>query len=190
IWPEENRFNLRLSLFQEAKEARNTALLDGQPWPVEIPFTMETSEGSVTIKGQPDLSKVRFYMLGAKNPLRDAANPSNDDGLDKSAIIWFNELRLTEFDNKGGWAATVRMNAQLADFADISVSANKSTIGFGSIDKRVGERNRDEEQFVNLSSTIELGKFFPDRTGIRIPLYINYSNQLSTPEYNPLMPDI
>jgi len=190
IWPEENRFNFKLSLFQEAKEARNKAQLNGQPWPVEIPFTMETAEGAVTIKGQPDLSKVRFYMLGAKNPLRDAANPLNDDGLDKSAIIWFNELRLTEFDNKGGWAATVRMNAQLADFADVSVSANKSTIGFGSIDKRIGERNRDEEQFVNISSTIELGKFFPDQLGIKIPLYVNYSNQLRTPEYNPLMPDI
>jgi cell surface protein SprA len=28
------------------------------------------------------------------------------------AVIWVNELRLSEFDEKGGWAAVARMNAQ------------------------------------------------------------------------------
>jgi cell surface protein SprA len=190
IWPEENRLDIRLALFQEAKDARNRALIDGQAWPIEMPFTISDDRGTVTIKGQPELSKIRFYMLGVKNPLRNPANPLGDDGLDKSGIVWFNELRLSGFENKGGWAGNIRLNAQLADFADINLSASKSTIGFGSIDQRIGERSRDDEQFINLTTSVELGKFFPDHLGIRIPMYFNYSNQLRTPEYNPLVPDI
>ena len=190
IWPEENRMDVRLSLFQEAKDERNKALFNGQPWPIEMPFTLSDDRGIVTIKGQPELSKIRFYMLGVKNPLRSPTNPLGDDGLDKSATIWFNELRLSCFDNEGGWAATMRLNAQLADFADVNFSTSKSTIGFGSIDQRVGQRSRDEEQFVNLTTSAELGKFFPEHLGIRIPMYFNYSNQLRTPEFNPLVPDI
>src|SRR5690606_14359502 len=135
-----------------------------------------------------DLSKVRVLMLGARNPL--AANGRVDDGLEKNVELWFNELRLTDFDERGGWAATARMNAKLADFADITVSANKSTVGFASLEKRVSEINRSDDMFFDLSSSFELGKFFPERSGIKIPMYFNYSSQLSTPQYDPRNPDL
>ena len=136
------------------------------------------------------MSQVKVYMLGVKNPLKIASAPGNDDGLDKTGQIWFNELRLTEFDERGGWAAAARMNAQLADFAEVNVSGSKSTIGFGSLDKRVSERNRSDNTFFDISSSMELGKFFPKKTGIKIPTYISYSKQVSTPQYDPKMPDI
>ncbi len=191
IWPQENRMNIRIGIFQEAKEARNNARLNGQPWPYNVPFTFFDGENRVTILGQPDISKIRFYMLGVMNPLRgsDVSTPG-DDGLDKSGLFWFNELRLTDFDDKGGWAATARMNAQLADFANITVSGSKSTIGFGSIEQRIGERSRSDDLYFDLVTNAELGKFFPADLGLRIPLFFSYTRQVGTPEYNPLMPDI
>ncbi len=191
IWPQENRMNVRISIFQEAKEARNKAMLNGQPWPIDVPFSYYDGANRVTIIGQPDISKVRFYMLGVMNPLRgtEAATP-NDDGLDKSGLFWFNELRLTDFDDRGGWAATARMNAQLADFANVTVSGSKSTIGFGSIEQRIGARSRSDDLYFDIVTNAELGKFFPADYGLRIPLFFSYTNQTSTPEYNPLMPDI
>nr|WP_325638355.1 cell surface protein SprA [Parapedobacter sp.] len=191
IWPQENRMNIRIGIFQEAKEARNNARLNGQPWPYNVPFTFFDGENRVTILGQPDISKIRFYMLGVMNPLRgsDVSAPG-DDGLDKSGLFWFNELRLTDFDDKGGWAATARMNAQLADFANITVSGSKSTIGFGSIEQRIGERSRSDDLYFDLVTNAELGKFFPADLGLRIPLFFSYTRQVGTPEYNPLMPDI
>lgn len=191
IWPQENRMNVRISIFQEAKEARNKATRNGQPWPVDEPFIYFDGENRVIVLGQPDISKVRFYMLGVMNPLRGSeVSIPGDDGLDKSGLFWFNELRLTDFDDKGGWAATARMNAQLADFANITVSGSKSTIGFGSIEQRIGERNRSEDLYFDVVTNAELGKFFPTEYGLRIPLFFSYTNQASTPEYNPLMPDI
>jgi cell surface protein SprA len=192
IWPEQNRMDIKLELFQQAKLARNSArTASGQLWPVYIPYVYRDGSGTITIKGQPDLSKVRVYLLGVKNVHRNqASRPGNDDGMDKHAQIWFNELRLTEFDERGGWAATASMNARLADFGELNVSGSKSTIGFGSLDKRVSERSREDQRFFDVSSSLELGKFFSQKTGIKIPLYMSYSRQLRTPQYDPLMPDM
>ncbi|MXV17918.1 cell surface protein SprA [Pedobacter sp. HMF7056] len=190
IWPDANKIDVELALFQAAKTARNIALLNGAPWPVNVPFKYADGNNTITVMGQPDLSKVRIYMVGIRNPLRAPANPGGDDGLEKTGQVWFNELRLTDFDERGGWAATARVNAKLADFADVTVSGSKSTVGFGSIDKRVSERNRNDDRFFDVSSSMELGKFFPDRTGIKIPMYINFSSQMSLPQYDPRTPDI
>src|SRR5690606_1969926 len=101
-----------------------------------------------------------------------------------------NELRLSEFDERGGWAATARLNARLADFAEVSISGSKSTAGFGSIDRRTSERNRSDDSFFDLASSLELGKFFPQRTGMQIPVFLNWSSQLSIPQYDPSSQDI
>ncbi|MBB2149843.1 T9SS outer membrane translocon Sov/SprA [Pedobacter gandavensis] len=187
IWPEQNKMDITLEFFQKAKLARNNAKTStGAPWPINIPYNYNIDGKTITIKGQPDMSKVRVYMLGIKNPYRT----NGDDLMDKSGIFWFNELRLTEFDERGGWAATARMNAKLADFADVNVSGSKSTIGFGSLETRVSERNRADNVFFDISSSMELGKFFPKKTGIKVPMFVSYSSQVATPQYNPSMPDI
>ena len=191
IWPEANRMDIDLTLFQNAKLARNVAKQSsGQPWPINVPFTYTDGDRTIVVKGQPDMSKVRVYMLGVKNPLRGLANAEADDGLDKNALIWFNEMRLTEFDERGGWAATARLNLKLADFADVNISGSKSTIGFGTIDSKVSERNRADNVLLDVSSAVELGKFLPQKSGVKIPMFVNYSKQVSTPQFNPRTPDI
>lgn len=189
IWPDQNKIDLELRLFLEAKAARNKAVFNGQPWPINRPFIYQDGQNIITVKGQPDLSKVRVYMLGVRNPLRSLASPGLDDGLDKTAQIWFNEMRLTDFDERGGWAATARMNAKLADFADVTISGSKSTVGFGSIDRRVSERNREDDMLFDLSGNVELGKFFPERTGIKVPMFVNFSRQVASPQYDPRIQD-
>ena len=189
IWPDQNKIDLELRLFLEAKAARNNAVFNGQPWPINRPFTYRDGQNVITVKGQPDLSKVRVYMLGVRNPLRSLANPGLDDGLDKSAQIWFNEMRLTDFDERGGWAANARMNARLADFADVTISGSKSTFGFGSIDRRVSERNREDDMLFDLSGNVELGRFFPERSGLKLPMFVNFSRQVASPQYDPRIQD-
>nr|WP_256011282.1 cell surface protein SprA [Pedobacter xinjiangensis] len=185
IWPEANSIEIELAKFQEAKAARNN-----EQWPTNVPYIYTDGVSRITVMGQPDMSKVRVYMLGVRNPLRNDANPGDDDGLAKSAQVWFNELRLTDFDERGGWAATARLNAKLADFGDVTISGSRSTIGFGSIDKRVSERNRSDNNFFDLATSFELGKFFPESVGLKIPLFFNLSSQLSTPQYDPRFQDI
>lgn len=183
IWPEENRMNVELALFQRAKLERNRL-----SWPVDVPFVYDEGGRRIVVVGQPDLSNVRFYMLGVINPQQSSEDHAL--GEEKSAIVWFNELRLTEFDRKSGWAATARMQMRLADFAEVTVSGRKSTVGFGSLDQRIGSRHRSEDLYLDLVANAELGKFFRADHGVRIPFYFSYTNQRGTPEYNPLMPDM
>lgn len=190
IWPEANELDLQLSLLTTAKLARNNAKYQGKPWPLTMPFTVSDGHNKITIVGQPDLSRLTAVMLGVRNPLKPASNSSNDDGLDKDGTLWFDELRLTNFDQKGGWAATAHLNAKLADFADVTVSGSKSTVGFGTLDSKLADRSLYDTRMYDVAANLELGKFFPDKSGVHIPTYINFSSQISMPEYDPSSPDI
>jgi cell surface protein SprA len=185
IWPAANELDLQLSKLTAAKARRNN-----KNWPLTIPYTESDGPNTITILGEPDLSQVTTVMLGVRNPLKPATTSSSDDGLDKSGTVWFDELRLTDFNEKGGWAAVGRVNAKLADFADITVSGNKATAGFGTLDSRLADRSLNDIVGYNVAANVELGKFFPDKSGVHIPAYVNVSKQISTPEYDPASPDI
>jgi cell surface protein SprA len=188
IWPSTNSLDFDLSLLTNAKIARNNAKLNGVAWPINVPYTFTSGKNRITIKGQPDLSRLATVMLGVRNPYKNGSTA--DDGQDKSAIVWFNELRLTDFEEQGGWAATARVNAKLADFAVVTVSGSATTAGFGNIDQKVSQRSLNDTRNFDVSANMELGKFFPDKTGMRIPLYVDVSSQLSTPIYDPASPDL
>jgi hypothetical protein len=104
--------------------------------------------------------------------------------------VWFNELRLVDFANKGGYAANARLVAKLADFANLTVSGNYQTIGFGAIDKKLNERNLNEQIQYDIAANVELGKFFPKKSGITVPMFIGYSENIINPKFYPLNPDI
>ena len=71
-------------------------------------------------------------MLGVRNPRKEKGPNSLLTILSsKCGEIWLNELRLTDFDESGGYAANGRLNVRLADFANVNLSGSLSTVGFG-----------------------------------------------------------
>jgi cell surface protein SprA len=191
IWPSENNIIVNLNRLRNAKIARDNAFKDGIPWPLDVPYEYNDGVNTITIKGVPDLSKIRFYMLGIKNPLKskNSANPL-DDGREISGEFWFNELRVTDFEDKSRWAATGQLHVKLADLGNISVSGTKMSSGFGDISQRISEQDRTERISVDFMANAELGKFIHPKHSISIPLYFNFSKQIGTPEYNPIQGDI
>jgi cell surface protein SprA len=113
-------------------------------------------------------------MVGVRNPIR-TRRPQSDDGAPRSAEVWINELRLSDFREDGGWAANAQMQARLADLGTVNLVGQTSTPGWGSIDKNVNQRSMEQVIQYDLSSNLELGKFFPEKAGIRIPVYMGYS---------------
>ena len=124
-------------------------------------------------------------MLGLRNPLKGGENSNpDDDGSSKCGEIWLNELRLTDFDEKGGYAANSRINARLADFANINLTGSMSTIGFGTIDQSLTARQKyDAYQYDFLQPCN--GKFFGEKASIKIPMYIGVSEAIQNPQFNP-----
>ena len=188
VWPSANEINLQLDKFIQAKQNRNrqTVTPGGS-----INGVFETADGNNTIRirGNPNLAEVRVVMIGVRNRSAIAGNLT-DDGLPKCAQVWANELRLSDFNNTGGWASVARMNAQIADLGTVNLSGSMSTPGWGSLEQKLNERQRETRQQYDLSTTLDLAKFLPEGANVTIPMYYSISEAIVRPEFNPLDPDI
>lgn len=182
VWPDQNRLELSFETLQKAKQQRNLDML-ADPTLLTREKTYSDGSNTIRIKGNPNLSEVRMIMVGIRNP-------DTPDDQPKCGEVWVNELRLTDFDESGGWAATARVTAKLADLGTLTLAGNMSTPGFGSIEKKVSERSKETIQAYDISSNLELGKFIPEKLNIKVPMYVSYGEQVKTPQYNPLDPDI
>lgn len=200
VWPNENRFDFELRLFQTIKQLRNDAMreigsninyltvYEGSVHELTNNGNAVQDGHKVRIKGNPNLAEIKSVMIGIKNPLEDQSG--HDDHLPKSVEVWMNELRLTDFDQDGGWAANFRMTTKLADLGTLTWAGSRITSGFGGLEDGVNERHKDDIFSYDLSASLNLGKFFPENSGVKIPLYYAKSEASISPEYNPLDPDI
>ena len=195
IWKKENEMELVFSDLQEAKQKRNAEIYSNSnntSLTKRFLYTITDPQGNprkVYVKGNPNLSDVKTIMIGIRNPKKVGVGV-DDDGLPKCAEVWVNELRLADFDESGGWASTARVTAKLADLGTVSFAGNYSTPGWGSIDKKVSERQRETKYQYDISSQIALNRFLPAEWRISLPMYIGYSQAIIRPQYNPLDPDI
>lgn len=188
VWPEENRIDIELEDFQRIKQARNDEIRNGSTSVTAttvFPYIIDGRKGKYYISGYPNLSNIKTIMIGVRYPYNSA-----NTGHTRSAEVWVNELRLTNFNEQGGWAANLRVSTKLADFGTLSVAGSTSKPGFGSIEKKVNERSKEEIYQYDVASNLELGKFFPEKSGIQIPMYIGVSETFINPQYNPLDPDV
>ncbi|MBK6525825.1 MAG: cell surface protein SprA [Crocinitomicaceae bacterium] len=140
IWPEANNMKIILSELTNLKMERNA---NGISSAIEYIKTLPADAltgviSRIKLKGNPNLQGMKVIMIGVRNPGKNTNHPwmNAEDGLDKCAEIWVNELRLTDFDQQGGWASTARVSLQLADFANVNVAGAYSTPGWGSIEKK------------------------------------------------------
>ena len=194
IWPLENNIDISLdSLRLLSLDKLRNRYVDGEVSVTGVYSVVdEGGKRRLSVKGNPTLSNVVTVMVGIRNPDKDLEQPlwTSDDGQPKCAEMWVNELRLSGFNEEGGWAAVAQANATLADLANVSVAANMSVPGWGGLEQRVQERQRETIQGLDANGTIQLGKLLPDKLGLTLPMYVGYSNQTSTPQFDPLSPDV
>jgi cell surface protein SprA len=181
IWPKENEFDFQLKELYglKARRDREGYSLD-ELFPREGPHPV--GKHGVRILGRPDLSSVRLMMIGVRNP-------RSPDGRSHSVCIWANELRLTDFDRKSGWAVNTSINAKLADFAIVSGSLRYMTYGYGSVSSKISERTRDETLAYDITANVNVDKLLPGNHGIKIPMLVSYQNTTINPNYDPANPD-
>jgi cell surface protein SprA len=195
VWPASNNIDIELALLARLKQERNAKMRSGDPTVSLIsPYVgfvdIEGKTIKMTVIGTPTLSEVKTVMIGVRNPKRMGLQDMGDDGLPKSAEIWVNELRLTDFNDHGGWAAAGRLSATLADLGTFQMAGNISTPGFGAIDQKIQDRQMETIYGYDIATNLELGKFLPEKASIKLPMHFAYSENFSDPQYNPLNPDI
>ncbi len=179
IWPAENEMDILFDDLYEVKKRRNNA-----NWDIDVPYTETIGRYQFTVRGRPDLSAARSMMIGIRNPRSDP------DESPKSVCVWVNELRVTDFDRTAGWAANAYLGMKLADLGTVSASTRYTSFGFGGVQSKIQERTREETFEYDVSTNINLDKFLPEKTGLKIPMYASFEKRTITPKFDPKDPDI
>ncbi len=182
VWPSENMLNIATSIFTSAKKERNKAKALGMA-SYNRAFTVyddDNPNNKVTVMGNPTLGEVKVMMIGVRNKSGDP----------KTGEVWVNELRLREYDNSGGWAAQGNLNVQLSDLGTINAQGRYTSQGFGGLEDGVASRATDDFSSYTVTTSLELGKFFPEKAKVTAPLYYSISKEQSRPKYNPLDTDM
>ncbi|WP_186434776.1 cell surface protein SprA [Dokdonia sp. Hel1_53] len=201
IWPAANEMDLPLELLQVIKS--KVIAGDVNPDPDAITYfdqdgerimdaenkCYEEGELRVGIKGLPSFGDIRTIMLGVKN-----GNPESNQGScfssELGAEVWFNELRLSELSNDAGYAGVVSLDANVADFANVSATGRVSSVGFGSVDQNAGERSLEDVVQYDVVTNLNAGQLLPKKWGLQLPLNYAVGEESITPKYDPLYEDV
>ena len=182
VWPEENMLDIQMCVFTALKKERNKAKAMGmasfsQPF---VAYDSNHPNNKMTLVGNPTLGEVKTMMIGIRNNSGDV----------KSGEVWVNELRLLEHNNKGGWAANANLNVQLSDWGSVNATGRYTSEGFGGLEDKVASRSTDSYGSYSVTTSLEMGKFFPDKAKVSIPLYYSVTKEKTSPKYNPLDTDM
>lgn len=187
IWPMENDVDLNIQDFVDAKLRRdknnpgdiNKRIMD----PL---FDEGGTYKKLYIKGRPSLGNITTIMIGIRNGFARGSGPTTS--IDR--ILWVNEIRLSEIENDGGYAGNASLNFNLGDFATVNTSASYTSVGFGNIDSKPAERSQSTQSAFSINTAVNVDKFLPEKSGVKIPVNYSYSQTIEDPKYNPLDTDV
>ena len=182
VWPEENMLDIDFSTFTNLKHERNKAKANGSASYTQLYYAYDSNNpnNKVSVIGNPSLGEVKTMMIGVRNNGRRTGNVE----------VWVNELRMQDYSEEGGWAAQGNLNVQMSDLGSVNLTGHIETAGFGGLEERVDQCRNDNLYEWSITTQLELGKFFPDKWKMNLPLYYSYSWQKLSPKYNPFDTDM
>jgi cell surface protein SprA len=184
VWPTQNYMDLNLQNLVDLKKERNRVKDEGGSGvgyaTVYSGRDPDNERNTISVKGNPTLSDVRVILIGIRN----------NSNTVKNGTVWVNELKVTDFDEDGGWAAKTNVNLGVSDVATVNFGAHVETAGFGSVDQGLNSRRMDDYEQYNVAVQTDLGRFLPEKVKLKAPIYYSYSTEKTTPKYNPLDQDV
>jgi cell surface protein SprA len=183
VWPKENEVNFNFEDIKSVKELRNATVGYTNLEKQKNIFSIDKGGYTITIVGNPNLATIRSIMVGIRNV-------KTNDAASHCAEVWINELRLTNFNNSGGWATTGQIQAKLADLGNLALTGTYKSPFWGSVESKINDRSRETDAIWDVNSSINAGKFFPAGLKITLPVFFSYGQTKITPLFNPLDPDV
>lgn len=181
IWPMENEVDFDVQNFVDAKIRRDKSGVAITNRTMDLAY--QEPYKNIYIKGRPSLGNITTIMIGVRN-----ADPRTNSTITR--VFWVNEIRLSEIENDGGYAGNASLNFNLGDLATVNANASYTSVGFGNIDSKPVERNQSTQSAFSINTAINVDKFLPEKTGMKIPLNYSYSQTIEDPKYNPLDTDV
>ncbi len=179
VWPAANNFDFAFEQLTNLKLERDRKKVAGQIKYNER-YTKMDGNNTMAVIGSPSFGEVTSLMIGI----------ANEDDISHSSEIWVNEMRMSGFNEDGGWAAVANMGLVLSDLGAFNLGGQIETVGFGNIEDNVMDRNQEDNYEYNLSLSLQLGKLFPDKAKVNMPFTYTRTHQMSSPKYDPLNTDV
>ena len=176
LWRSINSLDLNLTTLPALKQQRN--LTDSSE--TKLYSQMQPNGQEYSVMGNPNLGAVAGILISVEN-----TNAATACGQ-----IWVDELRLSDINEHGAWAAMGRVDMTLADLGTVTTSVKHHSVGWGTIEQSANQRAKDDLTQFDIATNLELGKLLPKKAAISIPVYASYSQSQSTPEYDPYNLDI
>ena len=182
VWPLENELNLslidlvNLKLERDKQNYSFTSKFSKQQ-PGAYPNNIQT----YSVMGNPNLGEVRGVLISFENT-------SSQQQID--AEMWINEMRLSNLDESGSWAALGRMDLVMADLGTIAVSVNNRTAGFGTIEQNMNQRAKTGLTQVDVATNIDAGKLLPKQTRLSLPVFASINKSIEAPLFDPFDKDV
>ena len=184
VWPIDNFLDVPFNVFTTVKTDRNrdrSNHVEGVGY--NVLYSMldpDNDHNTVSVMGNPSLSDVRVMLIGVRNRSNSV----------KDGTVWVNELKVTDFNESGGWALNANASLMLSDIASVNFTYHRETDGFGAVDQGLASRRLDTYDQYNLTVQGDVGKIIPPKAKLSAPIYYSRSQETTTPKYNPLDQDI
>ncbi|HEX3024823.1 MAG TPA: cell surface protein SprA, partial [Chitinophagaceae bacterium] len=178
VWPTANNLDFNLQDLINLKLLRNNSGIS-----VTNIFRQIAANKTYSIIGNPNLGQVTGILIGVENAKDNNPAPLN-------AEVWVDELRLSDINEKGAYAATGRVDITLADLGKASIAVNTHTQGFGTLDSHINDRAKDNLMQLDAAIAIDAGKLVPKSARLSAPLYASISETTVLPQYDPYDLDI
>ncbi len=163
-WDPEHSVNI---VFDELTQVK----LKLQELQQQYPDTVEYSEGKFRVRGNPSITRVKYYALGITN------TDSLESGNLVSGNIWIDELRATQVRRDKGIAAFVTGSVTLADVASFTANYSQQDEFFRTLtqaDRRdLGSGSKNTTY--GYSASFNVDKFFAPNEGVQIPFSFNWN---------------
>ncbi len=180
VWRPENKFDFALKSLTDLKKIRDELAfpnLERFSSEDQVEFSDLPDGHKIYLKGNPTLGFVKGIQVGVRNIETGDSDIYNGE-------VWINELRAVGFKEQGGFAGLSRLDVQMADLGNVTLSGSYSSIGYGGLDQKLQERSLEEIIEYDAATNLELGKFLPKNWNVSIPFYAQYAKSISNPLYD------
>ena len=191
LWREENAVNLELSALNRLKVARDRSSTapDSIFSSVEAGINTDFDGDPATpapvlrMRGTPSLRTINTLVIGLRH------EGETTQRLDR-VEVWANELRVTGYDERPGWAAVTNASVDMADVLSVQGNFQRETDGFGALSSTLADRQQSDNTTWNVRTDVQLDKLLPERQGWQIPVTLQTQSSTTTPRFDPRRGDV
>ncbi len=187
--PDRNSVDVALSAFNVLKVQRDEAgaaldVVFPRPEDAEVHPEGSPAGARISMRGQPSIQDVRTVVLGVRNGVGGQVTPVD------TVEVWYNELRVTGYDEASGASGFVNAALTFADVGAVTARFSQTQDGFGGLDAGLGAREFANRTALSVQSSFNAHRLLPARFGWSIPVSYSLTANEATPRYDPRRGDI